>query len=46
MNKFLRKRQGYVWYKDDTFLAEHIMVGLLQFGTKGGNKLKYPIMIK
>ena len=40
VNKLLQKNQTYVWYQDEIYLAEHNLVGPLQFGTTRRNKLK------
>ena len=45
VHNLLQKNQTYVWYQDDISLVEHRLVGPLQFGTTGINKLKYPNMI-
>ena len=46
VNDFLKKRQGYVWYQNDIYLAEHKLVGQLKLGTIGRNKLKCPNMVQ
>ena len=45
MNDFLKKSQSYVWYQDEIFLSEHMLVGPFQFGSSGRKKLKYPNII-
>ena len=45
VDEFLKKLQGYVWYQDDIFVANHRLFGPYQFGTTGTNKLKYPNII-
>ena len=45
VHKLLQNNQTYMWYQDDISLAEHRLVGPLQFGTTGRNKLKYTNMI-
>ena len=45
VNGFLQRYQTYMWYQDDTPLAEHRLVGTVLFGTTGRKKLKYPNMI-
>ena len=41
VNDFLQKYQTYVWYQDESSLAEHRLVGPFQFGTTGINKLRH-----
>ena len=45
VNNLLQKNHIYVWYEDNIYLDEHRLVGPLQFGTTGRNKLKHPNMI-
>ena len=45
VHNFLQKNQTYVWNQDEIYLAEHMMVGLFQFGKTERKKLKYPNII-
>ena len=45
VHNLLQKNQTQVWYQDDISLAEHRLVGPIQFGTTGRKKLKYPNMV-
>ena len=45
VQNLLKKNQTYVWYQDESFLAENRLVGKFQFGTTGIKKLKHPNMI-
>ena len=45
VNRLLQRYHTYVWYQDDISLSNHRLVGPLQFGTTGRNKLKYPNLI-
>ena len=38
VNDFLKKRQSYVWYQDNIFLADNSLVGPFQFVTTGRKK--------
>ena len=40
VHNLLQNIQTYVSYQDDISLADHRLVGKLQFGTTGINKLK------
>ena len=40
VNYFLQKYQKYVWYQDNLYLADNMMVRLFQFGSTVRNKLK------
>ena len=42
VNYFLKKRQGYMWYQVDIYLAKNRLVGTLKSRTTGGKKLKDP----
>ena len=46
VQNLLKKNQTYVWYQDEIFFSENRLVGPLQFGTTGRNKLKHPNMIE
>ena len=45
VNGFLQRYQTYVWYQYYISLGEHRLVGPIQFGTTGRNKLKHPNII-
>ena len=45
LQNLMQNNHTYVCYQDDIFVDEHRLFGLLQFGTTGINKLKYPNMI-
>ena len=46
VTEFLKKSQGYVWYQNDIYLAEHRLIGQLELGKNGRNKLKCPNMVQ